>query len=166
MRRLVALVALAGLMAACGSPLPANLTSSELPDLASLDTEWGCGYGFWLGDKDETVALRFHFEGERPDRAVELPHPDWEVMLLLGTDLYANWCDDVFGDGSALPVTHWELPVVGGHLALSGDLPSEPFESTVMTLTARDLIVELPGGERVPLGSVIVTNPSWGFLAG
>ncbi len=160
------LLALAVSIVACGSILPATYRADDLPDLTSLTEEWGCGHGFWVGDAGQTVSLRISFLGEgSPPRQVELPHPDWEVNLIEGTDLFANWCDDVVEPDEPTPIRHWTLPVVGGHLELLGE-PPEDFSGDSLGVRATDLMVELPDGDVVPLGSIEITNPLWGFFAG
>lgn len=159
-------VVLLVLVVACGSILPATLGADDLPDLNGLEREWECGHGFWVGTEDQTAALRFHFGGETPAPEVTLPDPDWEAVMLIGTDLYAEWCTDVIVDGEPVPVVHWELPIVAGRLVIDGEPPSAPFESTVLTVEASGLVVELPDGQRVPLGTITITNRSWGLLPG
>jgi hypothetical protein len=154
------------LIVACGSVLPATYSADDLPDPASLSEEWGCGTGFWASDPGETVALRLAYQGEgQPDAEVQLPHADWEAVFVEGSDLYANWCDDVIESDEPTPVEHWELPVVAGTLVLIGE-PPEPFTGGELSVRASDLVVELPDGSEAPLGSFEITNPMWGFFAG
>lgn len=161
-----ALFLISVLIAACGAVLPTTYTASDLPDPTELTEEWGCGYGFWLGNPDQTAALRFAYRGDGPPEVeVELPSADWQATLIQGTDLYSNWCDDVVEAGEPVPVEHWALEVVGGHLSIVGE-PPPPFEGGTMELRAVGLVVELPDGSEARLGDVTVVNPSWGFLAG
>lgn len=154
------------LLAACGPILPATYTAEDLPALDSLDTEWGCGTGFWVGDAAQTVTIRFSYVGEgKPDRVTTLPHPDWQVHLIEGTDLYANWCDDVVEEGEPVAVEHWNLEIVEGRLVLDAD-PPERFGGGPLTMEAIDLVVALPDGTPQALGSISVTNSMWGFFAG
>lgn len=154
------------LVTACGSVLPATYSAEDLPDLASLTEEWGCGTGFYASDPGQTVTLRLSYSGEGdPPAAVELPDPNWQAVLVEGTDLYANWCDDVVEADEPTPVEHWELPVVSGSLVIVGD-PPEPFTGGELSVEAADLVVELPDGSEAPLGSIDITNPMWGFFAG
>jgi hypothetical protein len=151
---------------ACSGVLPTTYTAADLPDPAEFTEEWGCGYGFWLGNPDQTAALRFAYRGDGPPEAeVDLPSADWRVTLIEGTDLYANWCDDVIEAGEPTPVEHRVIEVVGGHLSIVG-APPPPFEGGTMELRAVDLVVELPDGRDARLGNVTAVNPSWGFLAG
>lgn len=153
-------------LAACGSVLPAGYRASDLPDPARLTEEWGCGQGFWLGDGEQTEALRIQYLGEGPPPQLsQLPSPDWEVRIIEGTDLYANWCDDVIEPDEPSPVEHWNLLVVGGELRVEGEVP-EPFSGGELRFSAVDLKVELPDGSVVEWGDVSGANPSWGMMAG
>jgi hypothetical protein len=158
--------AFAFVLAACSAVLPAGYSESDLPDLDELTLEWGCGHGFWVSDEDQTVALKFAYNGQgEPEREVDLPHPHWDVSLVEGTDLFSNWCDDVIEPDEPVAVEHWNMPVVGGHLSIDGEV-GEPFSGGEMSVWARDLRVELIGGEVVPLGDIRIINPMWGFFAG
>lgn len=153
-------------VSACSAVLPTTYTAADLPDPAELTEEWGCGHGFWLGNPDQTAALRFAYGGDGPPESeVDLPSADWRVTLIEGIDLYANWCDDVIEAGEPTPVEHQVVEAVGGHLSILG-VPPPPFEEGTMELRAVDLVVELPDGSDAPLGEVTVINPSWGLLAG
>ena len=153
-------------LAACGSVLPESLTETDLPEPAVLTQEWGCGLGFWLSDADQTVTLRLTYTGEgSPPATTDLPSPLWDARLILGTDLYANWCDDVIEAGEPTPIEHWVVPVVGGRIEVEGEAP-EPFSGGELRFAARDLVVELPDGTRVRWGDAVGRNPNWGFMAG
>lgn len=165
MRQLAVLICLLSL-SACGGVLPDTFTARDLPDPAALTEEWGCGNGFWLGSNDQTVALRMTHTGDGPPPATAaLPSPDWDVRLIVGTDLYANWCDDVIEADEPTPVEHWVLPVVGGRITVLGEAP-EPFSGGELGFTADALMVELPDGTTVPWGDFSGRNPNWGFFAG
>lgn len=165
MRRLILVISVL-IVTACGGVLPDSFTEADLPDPGVLTEEWGCGFGFWLSDPDQSVALRFAYTGEEPPpTTTELPSPVWEARLIVGTDLYSNWCDDVVEADEPVPVEHWVLPVVGGRLAVEGE-PPEPFSGGELRFTAEDLVVALPDGTRVEWGDVAGRNPAWGFMAG
>lgn len=159
----MALVALA----ACGSVLPATYSAEDLPDLTELDQTWGCGEGFWISDRDQTVGLRIAYQGTDldSDRMVSLPHPSWNATLVVGSDLFANWCDDVVEPDEPTPIEHWNLEIVGGSLEVIGTQPA-PFQGGELKLEATDLKVELEDSTVTDLGSVTIVNPTWGFFAG
>ncbi|CAN5891364.1 hypothetical protein BH23ACT5_BH23ACT5_03600 [soil metagenome] len=160
-------VAAALSIAACSAVLPATYSESDLPDLGALTIEWGCGHGFWASNPPQTVALRFAYQGEggAPTPEIDLPHPEWEATLVEGTDLFANWCDDVIETDEPVPVEHWNLTVVAGHLSIEGD-PGEQFSGGSMSVSATGLKVELVDGTVVDLGDIDISNPMWGFFAG
>ena len=160
---LIALVVL-GLVSACGGAPSPDI--GEVADIDDLTETWGCGHGFWIGNPEQTTALRFQYLGE-DGRAVdaELPSARWQVQLLDGQDLYANWCDDVMEPGEPEPLVVRSLPVVRGSLEVIGEPPA-PFEGGVLGLDATGLAVEMPDGEVVELGDVEIENPSYGFFAG
>lgn len=162
MKRTVTLAAVLVLvLAACGDD------TADVPPLSGLTETYGCGYGFWIGDPDQTTALRFGYLGEDRDPGdTDLPDDAWEVVLLEGQDLYANWCDDVVEPGEPEPRVDRRLEVVRGSLEIVGEPPAEPFSGGPLALVASDLAVELPSGEIVELGDVTIENPSFGFLAG
>ncbi len=153
---------LALLVAACG-------TTSGVGDIADIDSlteTYGCGTGFWVGNPDQTTALRIGYQGDGPPAAqVSLPNPAWTAELIDGRDLYANWCDDVIEPGEPEPQRVRVLPVVSGTLEIIGD-PPQPFEGGVLTVRATELVIDVGDGETHTLGDIEIENPSWGFFAG
>lgn len=159
MKRLVILVVL---IAACG-------TTSGVGDIAAIDSlteTYGCGTGFWVGNPEQTTALRIGYIGDGPPSAsVSLPDPAWQAQLVDGRDLYANWCDDVMEPGEPVPQQVRVLPVVSGTLEIIGE-PPQPLEGGVLEVRATDLVVDVGDGETHSLGDIEIQNPSWGFFAG
>lgn len=150
------------ILAACGT------TASGVGDIADLDTlteSYGCGTGFWVGNSDETTALWFSYNGTTPPQTTSLPDEDWSVQLIDGRDLFANWCDDVIEEGEPVPVEIRTLPVISGDLEIIGDAPVQ-FESAPLTLSAKNLILDIGSGETHDLGDIEIENPSFGFFAG
>lgn len=157
-------------LAACASPAATTATTGSstdtVTDLATLTQEWGCGHGFYVGNPEQTSALRLQFSGdELTEREIDLPSPDWSVVLVHGTNLFSNWCDDVIEANEPTPVEHESLGVVAGHLSILGEIP-EPFSGGTLVVEATGLEVELADGATAPLGDITITNPSWGFFAG
>jgi hypothetical protein len=162
MRPTILLVVALALIA-CGAP-PAG--GPPATDLSSLTEEWPCGFGFFAGNPAETTALRIYLDGsEVTETEIDLPHPDWSAVLVHGTNVYANWCDDVVTPAEPTPVEHESLTIIGGHLSIVGDVP-EPFGGGELTVAATDLMVELGDGTHQELGSIEITNPMFGFMAG
>lgn len=161
MNRYLALIAL--LVAAC------NSTTSGVGDIAELSTlteTYGCGTGFWIGNPDQTTALRIGYQGEGPPAAsVTLPDPAWRAEMVDGRDLYANWCDDAIEPGEPEPRQARVLPVISGEVEIIGEPPA-PFQGGSLRLRARDLVIDIGDGKTHTLGDIEIENPSWGFFAG
>ena len=149
-------------LAACG-------TTSGVGDITDIDTlteTYGCGTGFWVGNPEQTTALRLGYQGEGPPTAqVSLPDPSWRAELVDGRDLYANWCDDVIEPGEPEPRQVRVLPVVSGDLEIIG-APPQPFNGGPLSVRATDLVIDVGDGETHELGDIEIENPSWGFFAG
>lgn len=163
-------VLLASLLAACGDGEIAVDTTGppDRPDfvLSDLTDTYGCGHGFWIGDPEQTVALRLEYLGQtEPGPSVTLPDPDWRAYVVEGSNLYANWCDDVVEANEPTPVEERSYEITGGSLEIEGDVP-ERFEGGSVTLRATGLEVTLDDGSVVELGDVTITNDTYGFFAG
>lgn len=164
MRHIAIVLVVIGLVTGCGSEPSTDV--GEIASLGELTETWGCGYGFWVGNPEQTTALRFQYLGEDGQASsADLPSEMWDVRLIDGQDLYANWCDDVIEPGEAEPLVVRSLDVVRGSLGVIGDPPAE-FQGGVLRLRATDLAVELPDGTLVELGDIEIENPSYGFFAG
>lgn len=135
---------------------------------ADLTEMWGCGYGFHASNPEQTVALRFTAATSAPpsSRTAELPDPAWEAEVVTGTDLYANWCDDVIEPDEPTPVIDGTFPVVGGTIAVTAPTPNVGCGDAEATAVITGLEVRAPDGATLGLGDLTVTNPSWGCFAG
>jgi len=158
-------------LASCGPPEAATSTTVEpghtaVADLDTLTEEWGCGNGFYVGNPGQTSALRLQFTGnELTETEIDLPDPAWSGQLIHGTNLYANWCDDVIEANEPTPMEHETITIVGGHLSIVGEIP-EPFAGGTLVVEATDLEVALPDGTTAVLGDITITNRAWGVFAG
>lgn len=141
---------------------------------ARLEVHHGCGHGLFAGTRDQTVALRLAWRGDALP-AIEpasfemgpytLPHEDWEGEVLVGADLYANWCDDVVVAGDPEPDVAETWPVTGGELAITvhpGRGPCGPLVEGTVT----DLEVRSRDGATVTVPAVDLLNDAWGCMAG
>lgn len=145
---------------------PSTDSPTVVPPLETLTTEWGCGHGFWVSNAEQTAALHISYLGDgEPEREAALPHDDWEVVLLVGRDLHANWCDDVIERHEPTPVETGRFPVSAGELRLVGEVPAD-FSGGELTVEAIDLQVTMPDGTTAEWGSTTITNPMWGLFAG
>jgi hypothetical protein len=163
-----------GLVIAPAALLPAGCGGDATPeaeqvDLAAMD-EYSCGYGFWLGSADQTVAVRFAadnvsvVEGELPQQAT-LPNDAWDAMVLIGEELYANWCDDVLEPGEPEPTVNERWPISAGTITLHAPASADvcPHEASA---TATGLEATRPDGSTVELGERELVNDGWGCFAG
>ncbi len=166
-RRLALLTAVAALLLSnCGGT---DTPDAEQLDLAAMD-EYGCGFGFWLGSPDQEVAVRLAadneivVEGELPQE-VTLPDDTWDATVLVGEDLYANWCDDVLEPGEPEPSVAERWPITAGTITLHGPAPADvcPHEARA---TVTGLEATRPDGTTVELGGRELTNEAWGCFAG
>ena len=161
-RFMARIVFLALVIAACGTTSGVG----DIADIESLTETHGCGTGFWVGNPEQTMALRIGYLGDGPPPAeVSLPDPAWRAELIDGRDLYANWCDDVIEPDEPEPQQVRVLPVVSGTLEIIGD-PPQPFNGGPLSVRATRLVVDVGDGETHPLGDIEIENPLWGFFAG
>jgi hypothetical protein len=93
----------------------------------------------------------------------DLPSESWRAVLDEGSDLFANWCDDVLEPDEPTPevVETWE---VSGSI----EVLSLPEAGQCGPATARftDLVATDSQGATMSLGDLEVTNEAWGCLAG
>lgn len=163
---------LAVLLAACGAvgvpgaePTPAG---EEVAGRLATDglRNWGCGHAFTVGTTEQDTRLSLWFDAS----AGELPEPgshelgeDWTGELVTGSDLFAQWCDDVItpDEPEVVEAATWE---VDGTLTWQleqgdGECPS------VATARLTDATVDVDG-EAVPIADVEFRNEHFGCVAG
>jgi hypothetical protein len=134
--------------------------------LADLTEPYGCGFGFQVGNSQQTAGLFITSGagfGEPPAAGtVDLASDDsWTARLDLGTDLFANWCDDVIEMGEPEPQVDETLEIVAGTLELSVDESGVVATAQATALVARDA-----QGVEYALGDITIENPAWGMFAG
>lgn len=137
---------------------------------AALTTNYGCGFGFAKGSATQDLQLAVFWNGfapEGPDFAtpIDLPNPAWSAEITTGSDLFANWCDDVIEEDEPVPVISSSWSFLAGTLAVSpatpgGDCPTE------VTGILSGAVVESTTGKQVTLEPISLTNTSWGCFAG
>lgn len=136
--------------------------------LGALDQVWGCGEGFVLSDEEQTAALHIRVPepGAAPPRE-GLVGEQWVAELRFGSDLMANWCDDVLEPGEPEPDVEVELPGVAGTVTIDGSLPPEPPTCpSDVRASLEGLVVEDDSGQRFELGGAPLRNEFWGCYAG
>lgn len=134
-------------------------------DPSQLTVSHPCGRGFQIGTPDQRAALLLRpssDEGPQPGQH-DLRDGDWRGTVRIGSDLFANWCDDVLEPDEPRSVTLEEWPVVEGTIDVV--LPPDG-EWGPATLTGTGLVAERPDGQRVPIGDIVIENSNHGFVAG
>ena len=136
--------------------------------LAELDQAWGCGEGFWYSDGAQQVALFVHLrDGAGPPPATGEVGGGWQVEVRLGSQLMANWCDDVLAPGEPTPQVHESLPGIAGTVTLTHGPPATAACPSEVVATLRGLVVADPSdGSRIELGDKELRNDTWGCFAG
>jgi hypothetical protein len=131
---------------------------------AFLVDEYGCGYGFAIAGEHQTASMIVGFVDVEDIETGPVPGTydlaELDGSVDFGTDLMANWCDDVIepGEPEAYVAETWDL--VGGTLELT------IADNRLALGTFTDLVAVDRGGARHHLGDVDVSNGMWGFLAG
>ena len=172
MRFRAAFVALAAALVACSGGDGDEATAL---DTAALTEHLDCGYGFEGVNDERTARLVVDPLGDGASEApaageVELPSPDWRVVVQFGEHFGERGydadgaCTDVI-DGSAPEERvseEWE--VVEGTLAIHAPPPDD--ESRTAGVTADGLVALTTDGERVALDRIVVPTSCWGCFPG
>jgi hypothetical protein len=141
-------------------------------DAQLLTDDYGCGYGFAAGNRDQTLALIINPHGGSGDgadvtSAVVFPADDWTAEIVVGTDLFSNWCDDLIEPGEPTTVIEQRWPLVEGSLVVDANASGPGCDGTVVNGLLREAVAESPSGERIDLPSELtLENTAWGCLAG
>lgn len=163
MRKTTIALSLLLVATACG-PEP-----SASPEPPPLTEQYGCGFGFYLGSSDETAGLFVHFEDFEAAQAGQVPPSSelageaWRAQLQFGSDLFANWCDDVLEPDESTPEIDETWDVTGTIDII--DL-ADPGGCGPATARLGDVEARSPDGEVATLGDFDVVNEFWGCFAG
>jgi hypothetical protein len=166
MRHVLAIIAALALVA-CGSEPSPPATTVDLGSV--LVDDYPCGHGFWLGSGDQAYGLFVEFTdyaGASAGMFVEpmsLVDGRWSAQVRVGSDLFANWCDDVVEPGEPQPTVLETWPATAGTIQLE-TLPA-PGECGPAGATVSGLVIDTGDG-LIELPDVVVSNPSWGCFAG
>lgn len=160
-RALIALVGLS-LVAGCGSNGEENAPSPELTE------QYDCGYGFYASNVEQTVGLFIEFSDFEAAQSGDVPETSrldddtWLAELRFGTDLFANWCDDVLEPGEPTPEVGetWQL---SGTIEIN-ELPPAGHGPASATLTGVE--AHGPNNELVAFDVLEIENQFWGTVAG
>ena len=154
-----------------------STTSTGAPvgsvDLSTLTESWGCGLQLSAGDPAQTRALTLVWNGaggappaDGDVGARGTDGPGWEGTLAFGTELFANWCNDVVIAGAPAPEVSESWTIVAGTVTLDAPPPADSPCPTVVRGTARGLVARTASGDEQALGDVSLVNGSWGCFAG
>ncbi len=121
---------------------------------------YGCGYGFSAATPDQSASFTVFFPdiAKGPDAgAYDLA----DVMgeLRFGTDLMANWCDDVMEEGEPVPEIDEAWEIIAGTLDITTT-------GSTATGSFTDVVALTSDGLEYPIGDVTITNEAWGVFAG
>lgn len=163
-----------GLLTAAATVLVGGCGGNAAPeadrlDLAAMD-QYGCRFGFWLGSPDGEVAVwlaatnEMATEGELP-KETTLPDDTWDATVLIGEDLYANWCDDVLEPSEPEPAVAEQWPITAGTITLHEPAPAHVCPHGARA-TATGLEATRPDDTTVELGERELTNEARGCFAG
>lgn len=157
-----------------GDPIsgPASGPAGPPPELAvpALSEDLPCGFLLGAADVGQTSLLMFTLNdttsgsGPLPVRSA-VADDVWTARFERGSDLLANWCDDVVEPGESTRQVTEEWPVVNGIIEVTRQ-PSGDGSCGVVEATLSGLVIERPDGERVGFGDMLLVNPSWGCVAG
>lgn len=169
---LVAAAVLSVVLAGCGvGDLGATQPTDGKQVATRLATEgledWGCAYAFTVGTLDQETRLSLWFDGSpggaAPEPGTSELGGDWTGELVAGSDLFAQWCDDVIGadEPEVVEVAEWDVEGTLTWQLEEGDgrCPS------VASATLTDAAVTTDG-EAVPIGDVEFRNEAFGCFAG
>jgi len=159
---MVVLVVGLSLVAGCGSDGEESTPTPELTE------QYGCGYGFYASNPEQTVGMFIEFsdfeaaaDGDVPSMS-QLEDGTWRAHLKFGTDLFANWCDDVLepGEPTSEVGETWQLT---GTIEVD-ELPQTgqgPASATLTGVEARG-----PNNELIAFEPFEIENEFWGSFAG
>ena len=141
-------------------------------DAAALVDDHGCGFGFAKSDATQTLALFIFWTGGYdplgPDVSapIVLPADDWDATMTTGTNLFADWCNDVIEVGAPVPAIDETLTLIAGTLTVTSDPTAPACVGDEVTGVLSGAIAEYDDGTTVELDDVTLRNFGWGCFAG
>lgn len=122
---------------------------------------YGCGYGFAAATPDQSASFTVFFADVTENGPVAGSYDLADVMgeLRFGTDLMANWCDDVMEEGEPVPELDEAWEIIAGSLDITID-------GSTATGSFTDVVALTSDGLEYPNGNVTITNQAWGVFAG
>ena len=138
------------------------------PEPVEFTEEYGCGFGFYASNEDQTTGLLLtylDFEGAWAGNVARSGQIDaaWDAQLQYGTDLFANWCDDVLEPNEPTPEVESAWSVTGEIEVVELPAAGECGEATARL---HDVVATGPVDQVLELGELTITNTAWGCFAG
>jgi hypothetical protein len=132
----------------------------HIPDAVEifLADDHGCGYGFAAASPNQSVSFQSFFSTEPEPGTYELADAEF-AEVQFGTDLMANWCDDVVEPDEPEPVVDERWTIVGGTVTIT-------FDDQQATGELRDIVARTADGRDYTLGNATIVNDAWGMFAG
>lgn len=172
LRRLPFALLLAVVLAACGGDEPPAATDAAAQlDAAAAEGELvdhGCGHAFTLGTSDQTLRLSL-WAGDgsfgdppTPGTATVGEDGSWTGELVVGRDLFAQWCDDVVEAGEP-EVVETARYVVSGTLTWTTEGTGNCDGPATGTLTDAAVTID---GTTTDLPDLELRNEYFGCFAG
>ncbi|MEZ5165436.1 MAG: DUF6174 domain-containing protein [Acidimicrobiales bacterium] len=138
-------------------------------DTAHLTEVYGCGWGFALGSESGDLALMIHTTEAEPDttRPVTLPDSAWSAEITTGSDLFANWCNDVVDPTQPQPRVDARWTLTAGTLTFTDRIDTpRSCDGVDVHATLTGAVAESTDGQTVELEPIDLRNPGWGCFAG
>jgi len=138
------------------------------PEPVDLTVEYPCGFGFYASNEDQTTGMLLtyrDFDGAWAGNVARSGQIEaaWDAQLQYGTDLFANWCDDVLEPNEPTPEVDTTWAITGEIEVV--ELPAAGVCGTA-TAQLHDVVAMGPADQMLELGELTITNPSWGCFAG
>jgi len=150
---------------------PAALSTEELVGLmsdAEFTESWACGFGFAASTADQRVGVVIYAntpDGPSGAATVVLPDERWDARVIVGKNLFAQSCDDVFEFWEPESIVAASWPIVAGSFELDAPATSEGCGGSRVSTTLNAAIVDTPSGQEM-LPTLELTNAAWGCFAG
>jgi len=151
---------------------PLSLDPRELLAMvaeADLVVSWGCGLGFLISNREQTVALSFApATWDQPITGdIAFPTDEWNGMVLVGKNLLTNHCQDAIEQWAPVQVLAAEWPVIEGHLSFPPPTgqPGECDEPGPVEATLTGASFDGPTGP-VALPELAIVNNAYNCFAG
>lgn len=139
-------------------------------DAAVFTDDYGCGFGFQTGNADQTLGVFVTFNefdaanaGQVPPVG-NVPSVIWSGEIRVGTDLFANWCNDIVDEDTPVAEVSEVWEIVDAQVTIIGDPPVQ--EVGELTIQLDNLVAEAPDGRTTTIESITIVNEIWGAFAG